>query len=77
MCVCVHVHAGVCVCARARVCVYACVCVCMCVSLLATENLFSLQTEILNVYTKNFQMFKLDLEKTEEPEIKLPTSARS
>ena len=25
----------------------------------------------------NFQMFKLDLEKTEEPEIKLPTSAGS
>ena len=25
----------------------------------------------------NFQMFKLDLEKAEEPEIKLPTSARS
>ena len=25
----------------------------------------------------NFQMFKLDLEKTEEPEIKLPTSVRS
>ena len=24
--------------------------------------------------TMNFQMFKLDLEKTEEPEIKLPTS---
>ena len=25
----------------------------------------------------NFQMFKLDLEKADEPEIKLPTSARS
>ena len=25
----------------------------------------------------NFQMFKLDLEKAEEPEIKLPTSVRS
>ena len=25
----------------------------------------------------NLQMFKLDLEKAEEPEIKLPTSARS
>ena len=24
---------------------------------------------------ENFQMYKLDLEKTEEPEIKLPTSA--
>ena len=27
--------------------------------------------------TVNFQMFKLDLEKAEEPEIKLPTSAGS
>ena len=26
---------------------------------------------------KNFQMFKLDLEKAEKPEIKLPTSAGS
>ena len=25
----------------------------------------------------NFQMFKLDLERTEEPEVKLPTSVRS
>ena len=30
-----------------------------------------------NMRTMNFQMFKLDLEKTEEPEIKLPTSIRS
>ena len=27
--------------------------------------------------TENFQMFKLDLEKEEEPEVKLPTSAGS
>ena len=27
--------------------------------------------------TKNFQMYKLDLEKAEEPEIKLPTSVGS
>ena len=27
--------------------------------------------------TENFQMFKLDLEKSEEPEIKLPTSIES
>ena len=27
-----------------------------------------------SLWTKNFQMFKLDLEKAEEPEIKLPTS---
>ena len=30
-----------------------------------------------NMWTVNFQMFKLDLEKAEEPEIKLPTSAGS
>ena len=30
-----------------------------------------------NMWNVNFQMFKLDLEKAEEPEIKLPTSARS
>ena len=29
------------------------------------------------MWTKNFQMFKLDLEKEEEPEIKLPTSIGS
>ena len=30
-----------------------------------------------NTWTMNFQMFKLVLQKAEEPEIKLPTSARS
>ena len=30
-----------------------------------------------SMWTVNFQMFKLDLEKAEEPEIKLPTSAGS
>ena len=29
------------------------------------------------MWTVNFQKFKLDLEKTEEPEIKLPTSTES
>ena len=29
------------------------------------------------MWTVNFQMFKLDLEKAEEPEIKLPTSIAS
>ena len=29
------------------------------------------------MWTVNFQMFKLDLENAEEPEIKLPTSAGS
>ena len=31
----------------------------------------------LQQYVNNFQMFKLDLEKSEEPEIKLPTSVES
>ena len=30
-----------------------------------------------NAWTKNFHMFKVDLEKAEEPEIKLPASAGS
>ena len=30
-----------------------------------------------STWTENFQMFKLDLEKAEEPEIKLPTSSGS
>ena len=30
-----------------------------------------------SMWTKNFQMYKLDLEKVEEPEIKLPTSTGS
>ena len=33
--------------------------------------------EPLSVLTMNFQTFKLDLEKAEEPEIKLPTSVGS
>ena len=32
-----------------------------------------LQEGFKSVWTENFQMFKLDLEKAEEPEIKLPT----
>ena len=36
-----------------------------------------LQARIQQMWTMNFQMFKLDLEKAEEPEIKLPTSAGS
>ena len=36
-----------------------------------------LQASFSNMWTKNFQMFKLVLEKAEEPEIKLPTSVRS
>ena len=30
-----------------------------------------------SIWTENFQMYKMDLEKAEEPEIKLPTSAGS
>ena len=30
-----------------------------------------------SMWTKNFQMYKLDLEKAEEPEIKFPTSIGS
>ena len=33
-----------------------------------------LQVSLQHRLTENFQMFKLDIEKTEEPEIKLPTS---
>ena len=36
-----------------------------------------LHASINGVWTENFQMFKLDLEKAEEPEIKLPTSTGS
>ena len=36
-----------------------------------------LQARLQHMWTKNFQMFKLDLEKAEKPEIKLPTSAGS
>ena len=36
-----------------------------------------LQARLQHMWTMNFQMFKLDLEKAEEPEIKLPTSIGS
>ena len=36
-----------------------------------------LQARVSNMWTVNFQMFKLVLEKAEEPEIKLPTSVGS
>ena len=41
------------------------------------EMLKVLQARLQQYVTMNFQMFKLDLEKTEEPEIKLPTSTGS
>ena len=37
----------------------------------------SFKLSINSIWTENFQMFKLDLENAEEPEIKLPTSAGS
>ena len=36
-----------------------------------------LQARLQQDMTVKFQMFKLDLEKTEEPDIKLPTSVGS
>ena len=39
------------------------------------SNLFKLGFS--STYTEKFQMYKLGLEKAEEPEIKLPTSAGS
>ena len=39
------------------------------------QNFFKLGFN--STWTENLQMFKLDLEKAEEPEIKLPTSVRS
>ena len=36
-----------------------------------------LQARLSSTWTVNFQMFKLDLEEAEEPEIKLPTSIGS
>ena len=36
-----------------------------------------LQARLQQYMTVNFEMFKLDLEKAEDPEIKLPTSAGS
>ena len=36
-----------------------------------------LQLDFSSTWTVKFQMFKLDLEKAEEPEVKLPTSTGS
>ena len=36
-----------------------------------------LQARLQQLWTKNFQMYKLDLGKAEEPDVKLPTSAGS
>ena len=37
----------------------------------------SFKLDFNHMWTENFQMYKLDLEKAEEPEVKLPTSIRS
>ena len=42
-----------------------------------TSHASKIMLKILQSRTKNFQMFRLDLEKAEEPEIKLPTSTGS
>ena len=36
-----------------------------------------LQARLQSMWTENFHMFKLDLEKAKEPETKLPTSIGS
>ena len=45
--------------------------------MLAREFSKSSKPGFNSTFTKNFQMYKLDLEKAEEPEIKLPTSIGS
>ena len=45
--------------------------------MLARLCLKSVKLGFSNTWTENFQMYKLDLEKTEEPESKLPTSIGS
>ena len=42
--------------------------------MLARQCSVSFKLGFNNMWTENFQMYKLDLEKGEEPEIKLPTS---
>ena len=37
----------------------------------------SFKLGLSSLWTENFQMYKLDLEKVEQPEIKLPTSTGS
>ena len=45
--------------------------------MLARQCSKSFKTAFKSKWTENFQMYKLDLEKAEEPEIKLPTFAGS
>ena len=48
-----------------------------CTHMLARICSKSFKLDFSSTWTKNFQRYKLDLEKAEEPEIKLPTSAGS
>ena len=48
-----------------------------CIHLNTSKVMLKILQAISNTWTKNLQMFKLDLEKAEEPEIYLPTSAAS
>ena len=47
------------------------------ISQASKEMLKFLQARLQQYWTVNFQMFKPDLEKAKEPEIKLPTSTGS
>ena len=49
----------------------------LCCHMLARLGSKSCKLGISSTWTENFQMYKLDLEKAEEPEIKLPTSIGS
>ena len=42
-----------------------------------TKLLKSFKLSLNSMWTKKFQMYKLDLEKAEDPEIKLPTRVGS
>ena len=48
-----------------------------CTHLNASKVMLKIKPGFSNTWSVNFQMFKLDLEKAEEPDIKLPTSAGS
>ena len=47
------------------------------IALISQASKKILQARLQRTWTMNFQMFKLDLQKAEEPEIKLPTSVGS
>ena len=47
------------------------------IALISHASKVMLKPVFKSTYTVNFQMFKLDLEKAEEQEIKIPTSDKS